>query len=258
VDAVRRRISPVTAAVALGGLAFFALPLAATLEFSLRTAHSHGFAAYRELLADGQFWSTLTLSLRLAGETIAVALGLLVPTAYWVHRHAVRLRPLVTFACVLPFVVPPIVLVVGLLGVFRGQTWFVSTPQFLVPGYVVLSLPYVWFSLDAGLRAIDVRTLSEAAESLGAGQLRTLAQVILPGLRAAILAGALLTLAIVLGEFTMASLSLFNTFPVYVAYVGQTRATGAAALTIVSLGMLWAAMLALALATRGRRAARVA
>jgi len=241
----------------MAGLAFFLVPLAATLEFSLRTAHGHGLAAYRDLVSDPQFWSTLEISLKLAGETAVAALLLLVPTAYWVHLRAPGLRPLVTFVCVLPFVVPPIVLIVGLLDVFRSQTWFVSTPQFLVPGYVVLVLPYVWFSLDSGLRAIDVRTLTDAAQSLGAGRTRALVQVILPSLRASILGAALLTLAIVLGEFTMASLSLFDTFPVYVAYVGQTQATGAAALTIVSFGLLWAAMFCLILVTRGRHRAAV-
>jgi len=248
-----RRPALFPALTLIGAAAFFLIPLGATLEFSLRTAGGHGFGAYGDLLKQHQFWSTLGLSLRLAGESIAAVLVLLVPTAYWVHLRAPRLRPLVAFLCVLPFVVPPIVLIVGLLGIFRGAPgWWLGSPQFLVPGYVVLSLPYAWFSLDAGLRSIDVRTLSEAAHSLGAGSLRTLSLVILPGLRAAVLAASLLTLAIVLGEFTMASLALFNTFPVFVAYVGQTQATGAAALTIVSIGMLWAAMLALALATRAR------
>jgi putative spermidine/putrescine transport system permease protein len=253
---MRSRISPLTALGLAFTAAFFLVPLGATLEFSLRTAHGHGFGAYRALFHNPDFWTTLKLSLQLAGETIGAALVLLVPTAYWVNLRAPSLRSLVTFVCVLPFVVPPIVLVVGLLGVFHSQIWFVSTPQFLVPGYVVLCLPYVWFSLDAGFRALDVRTLSEAAASLGAGWGRTLLQVILPGLRAAMLAAALLTLAIVLGEFTMASLALFNTFPVFVAYVGQTQATGASALTIVSIGMLWAAMLLLAISTRSRHTRR--
>ncbi len=248
-----RRVSPSSLTVLIAGGVFFFLPLAATLEFSLRAEHGHNFAAYGDLFSDPQFWSTLKLSLRLAGETAIAVLALLVPTAYWVHLRAPKLRPLVTFLCVLPFVVPPIVLVVGLLSVFRNVSWFLSTPQFLVPAYVILALPYVWFALDAGLRAIDVRTLAEAAESLGAGPFRTLFQVILPGLRSAILAAGLLTVAIVLGEFTMASLSLFNTFPVYVSYVGQTKATGASALTIVSIGLLWAAMLALTFASRGPR-----
>ena len=253
-----RRISPVSVFGLLVVAAFFLVPLAATLEFSLRTANGHGIEAYRTLLSDNQFWKTLRLSLELSGETVGFALLLLVPTAYWVHLRAPKLRAVVAFVCVLPFVVPPIVLVVGLLGVFRSQIWFVSTPQFLVPGYIVLSLPYAWFSLDAGFRSMDVRTLSEAAASLGAGSMRTLVQVILPGLRAAMLAAALLTIAIVLGEYTMASLTLFNTFPVFVAYVGQTQVTEAEALTIVAFALLWSAMLALAVAGRNRHTRREA
>jgi putative spermidine/putrescine transport system permease protein len=180
----------------------------------------------------------------------------MVPTAYLVHLRLPKLRQVISFVCVLPFVVPPIVLIVGLLGVFRGAPdWWVANPRFLVPGYVVLSLPYAWFSLDAGFRAIDIRTLSEAASSLGAGQVRTLLRVILPGLRAAMLAAALLALAIVLGEFTMASVALFNTFPTYVNYVGHTTVTGGPALTVLSFVLVWATMLALVLVTRGRRTA---
>jgi len=256
---MRRRLPIFSTVTLLLGAVFFLVPLGATFEFSLRTAGGHSWVAYRQVLSDPEFRTTLLRSLELAAETIAVLLVLMVPTAYFVHLRAPKLRPVVAFICVLPFVVPPIVLIVGLLGVFRGSPdWWLGSPQFLVPGYVVLSLPYGWFSLDAGIRAMDIRTLSEAAHSLGAGQLRTLLQVILPGLRAAMLAAALLALAIVLGEFTMASLALFDTFPTYVNYVGHTTVTGGPALTVFSFAMLWAAMLALVLVSRGRRMGRVA
>ncbi len=251
-----RRPALFPALALLVGAVFFLLPLGATFEFSLRTANGHSFAAYGTLLHDPMIWSMLWVSLKLALETIGVLLVLMVPTAYVVHLRLPRLRPVIAFVCVLPFVVPPIVLIVGLLGAFQGAPdWWLGNPQFLVPAYVVLSLPYAWFSLDAGLRAIDIKTLSEAASSLGAGQVRTLLRVILPGLRAAMLAAALLSLAIVLGEFTMASLALFNTFPTYVNYVGHTTVTGGPALTILSFVMVWGTMLALVLATRTRRQA---
>ena len=43
-----------------------------------------------------------------------------------------------------------------------------TTNILLITGYVVLSLPYMYRAVDTGLRAIDVRTLTEAAQSLGA------------------------------------------------------------------------------------------
>ena len=88
-----------------------------------------------------------------------IALCLLVPTAYWVHLKLPRLRPVVEFLTILPFVVPAIVLVVGLLGGFRWTpTWFYGGYLLLVAGYVILAYPYVYRSLDAGLRAMDVHT----------------------------------------------------------------------------------------------------
>jgi putative spermidine/putrescine transport system permease protein len=144
---------------------------------------------------------------------------------------------------VLPFVVPPIVLVVGLFDFFKffSPDWllqnFVFSPKFLVAAYVVLALPYVYRALDAGVRAIDIHTLTEAAESLGASRTRTLFRVILPNLREAVLAACLLTFVIVLGEFTIASIALYQTFPVYITTIGSAQAYPAAALTVIAVGL---------------------
>ena len=56
----------------------------------------------------------------------------------------------------------------------------------LVAGYVVLALPYMFRSVDNGLAAIDVRTLTEAAQCLGAGWGTILFKIIFPNLRVAI------------------------------------------------------------------------
>src|SRR5207344_3498878 len=90
--------------------------------------------------------------------------------------------------------------------------WFLGKPDlFLVGAYVILAFPYMYFALDAGFRSIDVHTLTEASQSLGASWRTTLTRVILPNIRVAALAGSFLTLAIVMGEFTIASLTAFHT-----------------------------------------------
>jgi putative spermidine/putrescine transport system permease protein len=67
-------------------------------------------------------------------------------------------------------------------------------------------LPYAYRAIQSNLSAVDVVTLSEAARSLGAGWGSVLTRVILPNLRKGILAAAFITVAVVLGEFTIASL----------------------------------------------------
>lgn len=248
------------------GVVYFLVPLLATLLFSLQSGpnHSYSVSAYGDVIHDGQFWKTLRLSMVLSLETIAISLLLLVPTAYWVHLRLPRLRPTVEFLSILPFVVPPIILIIGMLRLYNGTVqapfWFLEKPYtFLVATYVVLAFPYVYRSLDAGFRAIDVHTLTEASLSLGASWRTTLLHVILPNVRVAALGAAFLTLAIVMGEFTIASLALFQTFPVYINYINQTRTYEAAALSLVSFGITWVAMLGLLLVGRapGRRQAQI-
>ncbi len=125
------------------------------------------------ILHDPQFWATIKLSFRLALETIVIGLLLFVPTIYWVHLKLPRLRPLIGFMALVPFVIPPIILVVGLLKFYKDTLhapfWFLGKPDlFLVGAYVILAFPYIYFSLDAGFRSIDVHTLTEASQNLGA------------------------------------------------------------------------------------------
>jgi putative spermidine/putrescine transport system permease protein len=171
-----------------------------------------------------------------------------------VHLKLPRLRPVIGFLALIPFVVPPIILVVGLLDVFKSSpSWFYAQPYgFLVAAYVILAFPYIYFALDSGFRAIDVHTLTEASQNLGATWRTTLLTVILPNVRVAALAGAFLTLAIVMGEFTIASLATFNTFPIYLQYVNQNKAFPAGAVTIIAFMITWGAMLSLLFVGRDR------
>lgn len=253
---MRRRISPWAALWLLLGALYFLVPLAATAQISFKTGRDeYSLDAYRGILEDPGFLSSLSFSFKMSLFTIAIAIVLLVPTAYWVRLKLPRLAPVMDFLTILPFVVPPIVLVVGLLRTYQQTPeWFVGSSPILVAGYVILAFPYVYRALDSGLRAIDVHTLTEAAQSLGAGWGTTLLRIILPNLRAALLAAAFLTLAIVMGEYTLAGLMLFDAFSVYIAYVGETQATGASALTIISFAITWMAMLGILLV--GRRVGR--
>ncbi len=228
------------------GVLYFFLPLIGTLNFSLRERRGVlSLAAYENVFTDPKFLQTFTFSLEMAVLTIVVSLLLIVPTAYWVHLRVPRLRPVVEFITLLPFVVPAIVLVFGLIKIYSRPPLVltgsaISTNALLVAGYVVLSLPYMYRAVDTGLRAIDVRTLTEAAQSLGASWTTILFQVIFPNVRVAILSGAFLTFAIVIGELTLAQYLARPAFGPYLALIGQDRAYEPAALAIISFALTWA------------------
>ena len=257
--------------VALGAL-YFILPLYGTLDFSLRLKRGViSLAAYQNVLADPEFLRTFAYSNKMAVITIIASLLLVIPTAYWVHLRLPQLRSLVEFITLLPFVIPAIVLVFGLIRnygrpVMLGPLMILppltnsslGTDFLLVGGYVVLSLPYMYRAVDNGLRAIDVRTLTEAGQSLGAGPARILWSVIFPNLRTALVSGAFLTFAIVVGELTLATFLDRPAFGPYLWLLGQHRAYEPAALSLVSFGLTWVAMGVIQLLTRGRAGGAVA
>ena len=224
------------------GIVYFFLPLVATLDFSLRAEKNvyPSFEAYRTVFSDPEFYQNFGSSMLWSVLTIIFSTLLIVPTTYWVHYRLPNWRPAVEFVTLMPFVVPAVVLTFGLIRLYCCEPFaLVSSPVLLIAGYMVLSFPYMFRAVDTGLRAIDVRTLTEAAQSLGAGWGTVLFQVIFPNLRVAILSGVFLTFAIVIGEFTFASLLNWPAFGPYMEYLGATRAYEPAALALISFALTW-------------------
>ncbi len=240
------------------GVLYFFLPLVATFIFSLRAQKGVlSFLAYRNVLGDPQFSKTFIFSLEMAVITILVSLILIVPTAYWIRLRLPQLQPAIEFVTLLPFVVPAIVLVFGLLRVYSGAPFhltntYAGTDALLVAGYMILALPYMYRSVDTGLQAIDVRSLTEAAQSLGAGWITIMFRIIFPNLRVALISGAFLTLATVVGEFTIATFLVgLNAFGPYMSLIGQNRTYEASSLAIISFLLTWVAMGVIQLLSRG-------
>jgi putative spermidine/putrescine transport system permease protein len=243
-------------AVFIAGFIYFFGPLWATFLFSLRAQPD--FSAYTNLIGDPQFFGTLLYSFIVGIITIIVSLAIIVPTAFWVHLRLPQVRRLVEFVTLLPFVIPPVILVFGLIRGYSHQPLALTNTEIgsnalLVAAYVSLSFPYMYRAVDVGLRSIDVQSLTEASQSLGAGWLRTLWQVILPNLRVSLLSGAFLTLAIVIGEFTIATFLARPAFGPYLSLIGGNKAYEPAAASLISFGLTWIAMGLIAILGRGSR-----
>ncbi|MGF7188651.1 putative spermidine/putrescine transport system permease protein [Robbsia andropogonis] len=231
------------------GALYFMIPLIATFEFSLRMRRgTYSFDAYRVVLSDPNFQASFGYSVLMAILTIVTGIFLVAPTAFWVQLRLPKLAPVIESITLLPLVIPAIVIVFGYLRIYNSSSWLPLTGSagrtniLLIFGYVTLSLPYMYRSIDTGLRAIDVRSLTEAAECLGAGWTTILLRVILPNIRTALLSGAFLTFAIVIGEFTFASLLDRPAFGPYLQLIGANRAYEPSALAIIAFAVTWASM----------------
>ena len=233
---------------------FFLIPLYSMLDFSTRDAATGGRtgAAWAALLQDEVLRSSIITSLVLALLTTVLMLALLVPTMIWVRLRVPRAGRLIEFLCLLPLTIPPLVIVVGISNVYAWVSYlFGDSPLTLTFAYVVLVLPYAYRSIDAALASINVITLAEAARSLGAGWGTVIVRVVLPNIWPGVTSAAFVSVALVLGEFTFASLLNFQTLPTVLGLLNKSDAPTGVAGALAAL--LFAVLLLLLLSLVGRR-----
>ena len=256
------------AVLALLGL-YFLIPIAASVLYTVRDRADGGFTvrAYAAIPGAEGFADTFGRSLLLAALTVGIALALMVPTVVLLELRLPRLRTAVELLTLMPLVLPPIALVVGVRSVLAwAPDYFLNTPLaeaffalqepslpwILVLVYVVLALPFVYRALDAGVRGADLRTLTEAARNLGASWPRVLVSVVLPVLRTSVLNASFLTLALVLGEYTIAAILGFETFPTWIVRISGSQPQLSVAVSVLSLLITWVLLLFISALDRRR------
>ncbi|MDP3894250.1 ABC transporter permease [Nocardioides sp.] len=235
---------------------FFVLPLVALLDFSTKRPGVDGRTGepWRGLLEHPTMSSAIMTSLLLALFTVVLMVVLLVPTMIWVRLRVPGATRLVEFLCLLPLTIPALVIVVGIKNVYAWITYLMGDSALtLTFAYVVLVLPYAYRSIDASLSSLDATTLSEAARSLGAGWTTVVVRVIVPNIWPGVLSAAFISVALVLGEYTFASLLNYNTLPVAIVQLGQRDAPMSMAAALASILFASTLLLMLSLLDRGRR-----
>ncbi len=239
---------------------FFLLPLLAMLRFSLEGARlgTWSLTAWRQIASyQGSgippLLSSIEITLELAVISCAVMLVLLVPTMIWVRLRVPWLARTIEVLCLLPLTIPAIVLVVGLGEIYNRIQHYSLSALMLFWVYVILALPYAYRALAAGLGAIDVATLSEAARSLGASWFTVIVRVIAPNMRQAILNAVLLTWSLVLGEFTIAYLLLYTNLQVELYSISRNTPNAGVLFSTSFAALLFAFALLMILSYAGRR-----
>lgn len=248
--------------VVLGVLAvYFLVPLASTFWFTVYTPGTHTFslAPYGQMFSAQGFGTSVRMTVEIALVTIVILYLLLVPAMIAVQLRLPKLKPVLESLAMVPLVLSPVALVVGVQTVLGwGLDQDPGTPLFQLAAdlqnqsfpvilpivYVVIALPFAYRSLEAGLRSVDLKTLVEASRGLGASWPVTIWRAVLPNLRSGLLSGAILTLALVFGEYTISSILQFLPFSVWIVQDGQGATSGqlAPAVSLLSLLLSWAVL----------------
>ncbi|WP_449278402.1 ABC transporter permease [Leucobacter sp. GX24907] len=206
-----------------------------------------------ELIGNPRVVEAITNSVILTVLTVILGYAIVIPSLIWMHLRVPRALGFAETTSLLPYIIPAIALVGGVNLVLRPlfPGLFVSIYS-LVPFYVLMTLPFMFRTIDSGLRSLDLRTLMRASESLGTTPVGTLFRVVLPNLWPAIVSGSLLVVMMASGELVMAQLLLHRTFPTLLIELGQSQVRLAAALSFISIVGSWLLMAVMVFAGQSR------
>lgn len=231
-------------------LVFMILPLVATFMFSIsvrwdRTIWPEGLTTewWQAVTSTGAFRLTLRNSFAVSLATMLCLLVLVTPTVYWMHLKVPKAKPSMELITTFSFGIPGVVLALGLIRFYSGVPLpLINHPSILVAACMVLSMPFMYRPLINALEAIDTRSLTEAAQSLGAGWGNILLRVIVPNIVPGIINGCLLVFSTVFAEFTLTNLLVgtrFKTFPLYLVEFTRFDGRQASALAVISFAIAW-------------------
>jgi putative spermidine/putrescine transport system permease protein len=242
---------------------FFIGPLAAAFKYSIQQDKGgYGFANYG-VIKNTEIRSTLVTSLEISVICAAIVILLMLPTVVWVRLKKPKATTVMEFTTLLPIVIPPVVMAAGIQQYeVNAPGWllkYIDNPLWgLIPFYVILAMPFTYRAIDTGVRAIDLHTLVDASRNLGASWPSTLLRVVLPNIQTAVLGAMFLTIALCLGEVVIATLLLYNTFPVEMVVLYHQAQVGASvALSMITLGFTFLLLFALSFLAQRRHTSRI-
>jgi len=237
-------------------LLYLGLPVLGTALYALATRwdssllpEGYTLAWFRDVLTDPKVAASLLRSVIVSAATVVLVWAVTVPALVAAHVYLPRLKRLLEVAVLAPYAIPPVVMAVGLIQIYsKGPLSIAGTPWILIFSYTVICLPLVVGAVGNSLQAIDIRTLMEAAESLGASRGRAFVRVILPNLTPGLISSGVLTFAVSLGEFVLANMLVggrFETLQIRLVQIMRFDGHQASALVIFYFIVVAAASLLL-------------
>lgn len=206
--------------------AYILLPMLAVLLYSLATRWTsnvlpdgYTLSHWMEGFADERFRTVLLRSLALAVGVAVADILLVAPAVYWQHVRHPAIRPVLETLAAIPFAMPLVVLAFGMLEITGDYApWAQGTVGLVAMMHMAVAFSFVYWALDGSMAAANVRTLTEAARTCGAGLGTTIFKVILPNIGPGLTSGAIMAFGISFNEIALVQIlvgSRFETVQLY-------------------------------------------
>lgn len=207
-------------------LLFLSIPVIGTMLYSISsswgaTIFPDGFTGkwFAALFADTRFIASLERSLAIGVVSLLISMIVVIPSIVISAYYFPKILKIIEFLSLLPFMVPAVVLAVGLLKVYSGMNFNIfGVPVIIIGAYFSVAFPFLYRGIKNSLDALHLKSLVETVNILGGTNFDAFRYVILPNLKKGIMSSGILSLAILLGEFMYANLLIggrFETLQVY-------------------------------------------
>lgn len=171
------------------------------------------------LFTDLRFLVSLQRSFAIGIVSLLVSMFVIIPSIVISAYYFPKVLKVIEFISLLPFMVPAVVLAVGLLNVYSGVNVRVfGVPLIIIGAYFSVAFPFIYRGIKNSLDALHLKSLVETVNILGGTNFEAFRYVILPNLKKGIMSSGILSFAILLGEFMYANLLIggsFETLQVY-------------------------------------------
>ncbi len=228
------------------------LPVAAVVVSAVSTDWYSGLLPtgvtlrwFAQVLSEPAFQSALARSLFIAAGSVVLQLLVTVPAILAAHCYLPWLDRWMERLMILPFALPQVVLVVGLLGIYASDPLvLIGTPWILLLSYLPLAFPLLYVPLKNNLRALHVHELLDAGHLVGASDIQIARRVILPCVAPGLTVGLSLVFALSFAEFVFANMLVGGNFQTLAIYLfGQRTKIGqvTAVIVVIYFAAMWLA-----------------
>jgi spermidine/putrescine transport system permease protein len=171
--------------------------------------------AFASVFPGGTYWSATRNTISYVAVTVVLCFAIGYPVAYYLARHAGRTKGLLLLLIFLPFWVSYLMRMLAWIGLlapdgyvneilsslgFAHTDWLNGNPFSVIAALTYGYIPYFILPVYAGLDRIDMRLL-EASRDLGASRPWTFLRVTLPLSWPSILAGTVLIVLPMFGDY---------------------------------------------------------
>jgi putative spermidine/putrescine transport system permease protein len=192
---------------------YLVLPIVFTFLYSIFTEWNDVFPKgltfkyYAQVLSSPNFLLALVRTIIMAVLPIILCTVVILLAMYVVVVYLPKLDSLLQILCTIPYALQGVIIAISVLSLYADAPDPLSNRLFMLTGtYCILILPYMYQGIRNSLHAVNARGLMEAAQILGAGRLYSFFAVIVPNILSGVTISALLSAAIIFGDFVIVNI----------------------------------------------------